>query len=171
LLDDRLRRSGALVLLSALIVAAAAAAVACGKDAATSSATTQGGLGAGPFPTLTPTGQGGAEACDLPARVATPQWIPSDLPWPPGSYVTKDLGQNGDVRRAQLVVPAPQLDLANYINDNWPKASYVLGESDAEPGKEIEQQFSKGAAEGAIKALVVTCDPGYQDVFLSFRAG
>jgi hypothetical protein len=164
------RRGRSVVLFSAVCAVALGGGSACGKGTPTST-TTPGGLGVGPFPTLTPTGQGGAEACELPSRVATPDWIPSDLPWPAGSYVTKDLGQSGTVRRAEVVVPAPQLDLANYIQDRWAKAGYVLGESDAEPGKEIEQQFDKGDAQGAIKALVVTCDPGYQDVFLSFKAG
>jgi hypothetical protein len=164
------RRGVSVALLSGLFIAAVGGGYACGVGTSTS-ATTPGGLGAGIFPTLSATGQGGAEACALPSRVATPDWIPSDLPWPARSYVTKDLGPSGSVERAEIVVPAPQLDLANYIQDRWPKAGYILGESDAEPGKEIEQRFGKGGAEGAIKALVVTCDPGYQDVFLSFKEG
>jgi hypothetical protein len=128
------------------------------------------GLGMGPMPSLTPVAEAsGLPPCTLPPRVPTPGWVPPDLPWPDGSYVTRDLGGT-DTHRAEVIVPMSQPDFARFIQERWPNAGYAMGESDAEPGKELEQGFSKGGAEGGIKAEVVRCDPGYQSVFLSVRS-
>jgi len=86
-----------------------------------------------------------------------------------GSYVSKDVG-NGDAHAAEIVVPVSQQDLARFIADRWPRAGFMLGDSDAEPGRELEQEFEKDGNEGKIKAQVVGCDPGYQSVFLSLRS-
>jgi hypothetical protein len=152
---------------AALVVLSLAAAACAHGSAPAAQGSTGVALGAGPMPTLV--AASGGQACMLPARVPTPSWVPADLPWPAGSYVSRDL-RSGDSRAAQIVVPVSQQDLAAFIADRWPKAGYTLGDSDAEPGRELEQEFDKDGREGKIKAQVVGCDPGYQSVFLSLRS-
>ncbi len=137
------------------------------RNEPTAGTTSVAGLGSGPMPTLVPAS--GGQPCAFPGRVPTPSWVPADLPWPAGSYVSRELG-SGDSHAAQVVVPVSQQDLAAFIADRWPKAGYTLGDSDAEPGRELEQEFDKGGSEGKIKAQVVGCDPGYQSVFLTYRS-
>jgi hypothetical protein len=151
-------------------LAVALALVACGDGSTNGGgADATSGLGVGAMPTLSPLGGAGASPCTLPPRVQTPSWIPANLPWPDGSYVTKDFGGSGN--SAAVVVPTSQQAFAAFFRDRWPKAGYTLGEGDAEPGRELDQEFASGSAEGHIKAQVVTCDPGYQLVFLTYRPG
>jgi hypothetical protein len=126
-------------------------------------------LGASPVPALTPLAGHPGSPCVLPPRVATPVWVPADLPFPAGSYVTRELSVM-DLYQAHIVIPTDQVTLARFLLERWPAAGYVLVDGDAEPGKEIDQEAANGAAGVALKAQVVGCNPGYQDGFLSYRA-
>lgn len=114
---------------------------------------------------------GVAEACTRRPRVGRPSWFPADLPLPAGTFVTRELPQGNGLRGAELIVPTTQIDFAKFLLDRLPASGWALGYSDAEPGKEIEQAFSKGSAQGFVKALVANCSPPYQDVYFTYRAG
>jgi hypothetical protein len=167
---DRLRygRPRVRILCVALVLAmAAGCSGGSGQPTPGGGSAASDGLGAGPFPTLSPRAEdSGQSACSLPARVPTPDWVPTDLPWPPGSYVSRDLGTDG--HRAEVVVPVSQQEFARFFRQRWPRAGYSLGEGDAEPGKELDQEFSGPSGQGSVKAEVVLCNPGYQLVFFTF---
>jgi hypothetical protein len=84
--------------------------------------------------------------------------------------VHEDLGERDGIRQAKLVVPVDQQTVATFIEERWPAAGYELREGDAEPGKEIDQEFGTADLEGAAKFQVVNCNPGYQELYLSIRA-
>jgi hypothetical protein len=149
-----------------LATAFLACALGAGCGAARSSA--RSSLGSTPATALAATA--GGSPCAPPAVSTTPGWIPSDLPFPAGSYVVKDLGLRGAVRQAEVVIPVTQTALAGFLQRRWPAAGYRLTDGDAEPGKEIDQEARGPSAEVALKAEVVACDPGFQDAFLSVKA-
>jgi hypothetical protein len=172
-IDRRRRRRRTWMLCAAMSVALLAAGCSRGGAGTSGGASTGNAeslaLGAGPLPSLSPrTDASGAPACSLPPRVATPDWIPTNLPWPPGSYVSRTFGTGA--QRAEVIVPVSQQEFARFIHDRWPSAGFRLGEGDAEPGKEMDQEFRGSSGEGDLKARVVLCNPGYQLVFFSFTS-
>lgn len=154
-----------LVRCGALLMIAASFGVSCASDGGDVRA-----LDGGALPTLSPVPGGAGPACELPPRIDAPTWIPADLPFPTGTYVYEDLGERDGIRQAKLVVPVDQQTVAAFIEERWPAAGYELRDGDAEPGKEIDQEFGTADLEGAAKFQVVNCNPGYQELYLSIRA-
>ena len=106
-------------------------------------------------------------SCDYPAHVARPAWLPVDLPFPVGTYTYQSLPDSAGYHRALLIIPSTLDELTAFVRDQWPKAGWVLGEGDAEEG-EAEQQFMKGSAAGAFKAVSEYCAPGFSRMLLVF---
>ena len=98
--------------------------------------------------------------CRYPPRIATPTWIPPDLPLPQGTYATQSLAATFGYERAVLVVPGSAESFARFVIKEWPKSGWVLGRGDAEPG-EVEDQFLRPPAVGAFRARTEFCNPGY----------
>jgi hypothetical protein len=96
-----------------------------------------------------------------------PDWLPADLPLPEGTYAFEHLDQAGDYLRSLFVVPATLEEIATLVLEEWPKAGYILGRGDAEPG-EIENFFTKPPAAGAFKANTALCTPGYSTMLLIY---
>ena len=107
--------------------------------------------------------------CELPARVARPKWVPTDLPLPPGAYPYRALGPAGGYHRALFAAPQNLRSVALFLLSRWPAAGYALGRGDSE-ADEIETGFSKGPAIGAVKARSVDCEPGYTTMLLVYAA-
>lgn len=107
--------------------------------------------------------------CNFPQKVATPSWMPSAsaLPFPTGTYASQILADTIGYHRAIFVVPGTLQDLARMVVDQWPKHGWQLGRGDSEAG-EIEEQFSKQPAVGALKADVAYCSPGYSLMLLIY---
>lgn len=116
-------------------------------------------------PTAVPSGK--LPACHLPAKVATPDWLPADLPFPPGTYTTQDLGQDSGFHRALMVVPGDLTAWTQFVLSQWPQAGYVLGRGDSELF-EVEDVFQKAPSVGAFKAVAQPCSPGYAKMLLIY---
>jgi hypothetical protein len=117
-------------------------------------------------PTLTPApAETGAPDCKLPKEVDYPDWIPEDLPLPDGTYAYKNLAPLGGYKRALFVMTVGTRPFIKLVLREWPKAGYVLGRGDAEPG-EVEDDFRKPPAVGAFKANDVYCTPGYTVMYM-----
>ncbi len=105
--------------------------------------------------------------CEPPPRIATPGWFPRDLPLPPNSYTTQALPVSFGYQRAVLVVPGTAEQFGQYVLREWPRAGWVLGRGDAEPG-EVEDQFLKPPAIGAFRVRTEFCTPGYSLMLLIY---
>jgi hypothetical protein len=102
-----------------------------------------------------------------PERGDTPQWLPTDLPFPAGAYTYEEPAVEGGYHKALMVIPGDLTAWARFVLEEWPKAGYVLGRGDAEPG-EVEDQFLKAPAVGAFKAVAVYCSPGFSRMLLIY---
>lgn len=98
--------------------------------------------------------------CVNPDPVDTPDWVPADLPLPEGTYTSVDAGAVAGYQMALFVVPGELGDLAGFILEEWPKAGYLLRRPDSEAG-EIDANFVRAPAVGALRARSVLCKPGY----------
>ena len=109
----------------------------------------------------------GLPPCQLPARVAFPDWMPEDLPLPAGVYAKQDVGQENGYFRGLFVLPGSTTQFARFVLKAWPAAGWQLGRGDAEQG-EVEDSFGKAPAVGAFKAQDQACDPGYTLLLLIY---
>jgi hypothetical protein len=116
-------------------------------------------------PTALPSGN--LPACHLPPQVTTPDWLPGDLPFPPGTYTTQDLGQDSGFHRSLMVVPGDLTAWTRFVLSQWPQAGYVLGRGDSELF-EVEDVFQKAPSVGAFKAVAQPCAPGYAKMLLIY---
>jgi hypothetical protein len=112
-----------------------------------------------------PAATGGVPECKTPKEVTFPDWVPDDLPLPEGTYAYKNLAPLGGYERALFVLQQGTRQFIKLVLKEWPKAGYVLGRGDAEPG-EVEDDFRKPPAVGAFKANDVYCTPGYTVMYL-----
>lgn len=117
-------------------------------------------------PTATPSN---LPKCDYPDRIATPEWLPDDLPFPAGTYTIQELGQAGGYHRAVMVLPGDLTAWTRFVLQQWPRSGYILGRGDSE-AFEVEDLFTKAPAVGAFKAVSVFCTPGYSKMLLIFAA-
>jgi len=157
----------ALPVLLAMVLLGACAAEDPGVTPVTLAPTTNGLIGGGGItrPTAPPTGH--LPACPHPKQVATPDWLPKDLPFPAGTYTYQELSPSSGFHRALLVVPGDLPSLAKFVLEEWPKSGYLMGRGDAEFG-EIEDLFQKAPAVGAFKAVAVFCSPGFARLLLIY---
>ena len=155
---------------SARLVCALTASVAlasCSGDGSNRADAKPGRTSAAPtVSAAVPTGvDNGIPECKKPKEVDFPEWIPDDLPLPEGAYAYKNLAPLGGYKRALFVLEQGTRQFIKLVLREWPKAGYVLGRGDAEPG-EVEDDFRKPPAVGAFKANDVYCDPGYTVMYL-----
>ncbi len=122
-----------------------------------------GSLVSGPSPTPAPS----LPPCEFPPEVATPSWLPADLPLPGGTYPSQTLTESVGYNRGIFVVPGSLEDLARFILSEFPASGWILGRGESEPG-EIETQFSRSPAVGALKAQANYCDPGFSLMLLIY---
>jgi hypothetical protein len=107
--------------------------------------------------------------CHYPKERDLPSWTPDSLPLPSGTYAYRDLPRRAGFNSALFVVKQSLQAFTRFILREWPDAGWILGRGESEPG-EVETQFSKPPAFGAIKAQAVYCDPGYSVVYLVYTA-
>jgi hypothetical protein len=155
--------------VSFAIVAAALVASACSSGAPTaatpstspSTAVTPGGF---PSPSVSPAPIPGL-SCKKPKPAPFPDWVPTDLPLPKGTYAYQRLEPLAGYKRALFVVSKGSTPLARFVLKEWPKAGFVLGRGDAEPG-EVEDQFVRSPGRGAFKANDLACKNPYTVMYL-----
>jgi hypothetical protein len=115
--------------------------------------------------TAAPTGN--LPQCDFPKQIPTPDWLPSDLPFPAGAYTIQELSVDGGFHRSIMVIPGDLVSWTQFVLDQWPKSGYVLGRGDSETG-EVEDTFAKLPSVGAFKAISVYCSPGFSKMLFIF---
>jgi len=177
---------------SRLFVPLAAAAVAfpltvgCSSDSPTAIA--QASSSAAPAASAS-SGQRTSACRPVPAQGEALDWIPADLPLPPGSYAAEDTeapspsgssesdtdadaesGDAGGAHRGFLVVKMTVDQFKQFVTTNWPAAGYSLGRGDAEAG-EAEGGFRKGDFGGVYRVRDVYCDPTMSELLLTYGKG
>ncbi|HEX9375819.1 MAG TPA: hypothetical protein VGB19_06240 [Actinomycetota bacterium] len=105
--------------------------------------------------------------CKFPPSIETPEWMPTDLPFPAGTYTMQLLPDATSYHRAILVVPGSLQTFIKFVLSDWPKAGWILGRGESEPG-EVEDQFQKAPAVGAFKAVSVYCKPGFSKMLIVY---
>ncbi|MDX6587625.1 MAG: hypothetical protein QOI31_2098, partial [Solirubrobacterales bacterium] len=110
----------------------------------------------------------GFETCE-PERIDMPEWVPSDLPLPEGTYATALRPATAGYEQGFFVIPGDTTlpDFTRLVVEEWPKSGYELGRGDSEAG-EIESEFSKPPATGAFKVQATSCNPAYSVMLLIF---
>jgi len=121
----------------------------------------------------------------VPPQAGALDWLPADLPLPPGTYATADtesptttsLGTDAEesdaptgARRGFLVVKMTVQDFKQFVATNWPAAGYALGRGDAEAG-EAEGGYRKGDFGGVYRVRDVYCDPTMSELLLTYGKG
>lgn len=104
---------------------------------------------------------------ELPARIATPKWLPADLPLPPGSYASRMLPRSGRVDRGIFVVNASLDEFVRFVLAEWPKQGWILGRGDRE-AHEAEAPLSRpGGRLGFFRARSIYCEPNRAEVLIA----
>ena len=142
----------------------------------TTQALVPGGSTAATFPGLggqAGFGQGppaGAACAQLPPKSAPLAWLPPDLPFPTGSYPTRDAGTpqgSSQFNRGLLAVKGTLQDFVRFALREWPKNGWVLGRGESEPG-EAEDSFFRQQNVGAFRARTSYCDKSWTEVFIVY---
>ena len=121
----------------------------------------------------------------VPAQSGGLDWLPTDLPLPPGTYAIADTesptttSSDADAKesdaptgaqRGFLVVKGTPQDFKAFVTKNWPAAGYALGRGDAEAG-EAEGGYRKGDFGGVYRVRDVYCDPTMSELLLTYGKG
>jgi hypothetical protein len=119
----------------------------------------------------------------VPPQAGELDWLPTDLPLPPGTYATQDTespatssdaAEDSDApasaHRGLLVVKGTVQDFKLFVATNWPPAGYALGRGDAEAG-EAEGGYRKGDFGGVYRVRDVYCDPTMSELLLTYGKG
>jgi len=122
-----------------------------------------------PAPGPTALGTLAAGRCQkLPGRAATPDWYPSDLQLPAGSYPADiKLPTTSGYPRAIFAVKANLRDFVIHALGEWPKSGWVLGRGEAEAGEAEDSFYRPGSPiRGAFIARTDFCDAGWTWVYI-----
>ena len=120
----------------------------------------------------------------VPTQSGNADWLPTDLPLPPGTYAiedtdspttTSDADANvsdapAGAQRGLFVVKMTVADFKHFVATNWPPAGYALGRGDAEAG-EAEGGYRKGDFGGVYRVRDVYCDPTMSELLLTYGKG
>jgi len=120
----------------------------------------------------------------VPAQSGEADWVPADLPLPPGTYPIEDTESPtttsdadahesqapASAKRGLFVVKMTVADFKNFVATNWPSAGYALGRGDAEAG-EAEGGYRKGDFGGVYRVRDVYCDPTMSQLLLTYGKG
>ncbi|MFA5891226.1 MAG: hypothetical protein WDA27_09805 [Actinomycetota bacterium] len=116
--------------------------------------------------------QGGTPSQDtpicarLPRAVPAPDWLPDDLPLPPGTYVNEIIRPSDSIHRAMLTVAVSLDDFVRFVLLEWPPKGWQLGAGDREAA-EAEAPFTQGDGRfGQFRARSVYCDNAHAEVLL-----
>jgi hypothetical protein len=92
-----------------------------------------------------------------PAKKAWPSWVPSDLPFPAGTYLFDQQTESSGYQRGRFYLPVGTSAFARFVLDQWPDHGWSLGRGDSEPGQ-VEDNFTKsGVGAGAFRADDLRC--------------
>jgi hypothetical protein len=105
-----------------------------------------------------------------PAPGAAVDWLPADLPLPPGTYPVRELAPEGNVRRALFVVPGTPDDFARFTVEHWPAQGWRLLRGESET-VETENRFVRSPAFGGYKARQRYCDTSKSELTLGYAPG
>ena len=160
--------------------------VGCSSDSPTAISNASSSVSASPSSGASSASGQRTSACrPVPAQAEAFDWLPADLPLPPGAYATADTespsttsapdtdaesGNTGGAHRGFLVVKMTVEQFKEFVVTNWPAAGYSLGKGDAEAG-EAEGGYRKGDFGGAYRVRDVYCDPTVSELLLTYGKG
>ena len=96
-------------------------------------------------------------------------WLPTDLPLPPGAYPVDELALDPKLhsfRAATLVVPMDYTEFFEFAETTWPASGWTVAMTESEPG-EIEASFLRPDEIGGFRARHVYCEEGWAEVGLA----
>jgi hypothetical protein len=96
-------------------------------------------------------------------------WVPADLPLPPGTYPIADLPPELTAQRGVFVVPSTPENFAVFAG-RWRSTGWRLGRLESE-GFEAENRFSRPPAYGGFKVRAVYCDAAVSELTLAYSPG
>ena len=123
------------------------AACSSGKHTASSKVTTPKG----------PTTTGKGSCTPVPPAGQAVNWLPADLPMPPGTQVDREVPYN-DKKGAIFAVHQSVADFRTYTKTDWGGKGWTVSDTD----------FSKADAKGTLLARDVYCDSSWTQVFLTY---
>lgn len=126
-----------------------------------------GGPAPNPFQSIPTYGGPDLPKCKFPKEIEGADWVPEDLPFPAGTYPYKALPPLRGFKRGLFVIRTGTQQFGRFILEEWPKAGWILGRGDSEPG-ELEDAFSRPPSAGAFRANDVYCAPGYSIMYLIY---
>ena len=119
----------------------------------------------------------------VPTAAEQPDWFPTDLPLPPGSFPAEDSesassapdsdagsDSGAQAHRGFVVVKGTIDEFVTFVNTSWPANGWALGRGDAEPG-EAEGGFRKGDFGGAYRIRDVYCDATMTELLITYGMG
>lgn len=149
----------------------------CSSDSPTTSAAASSGARASSASAPRATAQRTSACKPVPPPGPALEWLPADLPLPPGSYATVDTespSTSSDpaagMHRGFMVVKSTVADFKALVETQWPAAGYALGRGDSEAG-EAEGGYRKGDFGGAYRVRDVYCDAAMSELLLTYGKG
>jgi hypothetical protein len=148
------RLAAATLAVLALAGCGSSSSAAAGSTATTRPPTTEHDAGFGEGPATGPC----TSLPPAPSPAVVLSWVPADLPLPPGTYATADLGAGGPTatHRGTLVVPGTPADFVRFAVASWPAKGWQIGRGDAEAG-EAEDTFSRAGVRGHFRVRSAYC--------------
>ncbi|MDQ1438263.1 MAG: hypothetical protein QOK43_1892 [Acidimicrobiaceae bacterium] len=105
-----------------------------------------------------------------PGPASAIDWLPKDLPLPPGTYAVNELAPEQSARRAVLVVPATPDGFAAFVGQAWAAEGWRLGRPESE-GFEAENRMTRPPAYGGFKVRSVYCDGTKSELTIAYSPG
>jgi hypothetical protein len=155
------------VIVSLLTVATIAGILASrGRSTGSSPAASASPASSGAFPLSSYAGPS-LQCGPLPARVATPRWLPADFPFPRGTYTTQTFPRQAGTERAIFTVAADLDGFVSQVIHDWPRSGYRITSRGERETLEAEAPFEgPGGIVGGFRARIAYCDRGYVEVLL-----
>ena len=101
-----------------------------------------------------------------PAAVSAPDWLPDDLPFPPGTYVNEIIRPADPIHRAMLTTAGSLDDFVRFVLSEWPARGWKLGAGDRE-ADEAEAPFGRNDGRfGQFRVRDVYCGDSNVEVLL-----
>ena len=105
--------------------------------------------------------------CRLPEEKPLPNWMPKEVPLPPGTYFYRSLPPKRGLDRGHFVMRIDANAFQSFVDTSWDRAGIRLLRPDREPG-EVEALFTTSRGTGVFKANDVVCRTPYTRLLLIY---
>jgi hypothetical protein len=106
----------------------------------------------------------------LPPPGSALDWVPADLPLPPGTYAVRDVSASAAVHHGVFAVRAPFREFVRFALTQWPPKGWRLGRGDSE-SNEADDDFTRAKASGSFKVRGDYCDTNWSELNLVYSSG